>query len=177
VKMRVIQYGDKTFDLDDEYAGPAIAAAISGESGEGIRSEVIDYTDTERSDIDRDEYAIVTGDDGNVLWQGWLDSDKDDVPPPAGAVQDDDDAPEPGLIAPELAAVLAAIDKFEAGLGFTAPELTGMRIGELRDRVRDVFEPDEDDAEGDDDEDGDGPGGGDWQQQRAADAAYWGSGQ
>jgi hypothetical protein len=82
VKMRVIQYGDKTFDLDDEYAGPAIAAAISGESGEDVRSEVIDYTDTERGDVDRDEYAIVTGDDGNVLWQGWLDSDKDDAPPP-----------------------------------------------------------------------------------------------
>lgn len=84
MKIRVIQHGDKEFEADDEFAAPAIAAAISGESGEDVRSEIIDYTDTERSDVDRDEYVTVTGDDGSVLWQGWLDSDSGDVPPPAG---------------------------------------------------------------------------------------------
>jgi len=81
MRMRVIALGDKEFDLDGEFAAPAIAAAISGESGEDVRSEVIDYTDTERSDIDRDEYAIVS-DASGVLWQGWLGSGQDDVPPP-----------------------------------------------------------------------------------------------
>lgn len=41
----------------------------------------------------------------------------------------------------ELDQVLAAIDKFESDLGFTAPEMIPMRIGLLREMVRDVFEP------------------------------------
>jgi len=84
MKMRVIALGDKEFTLDGEFAAPAIAGAIAGESGEDVRSEIIDYTDTERSGMDHDEYAIVTGDDGGVLWQGWLDSGKAGDPPPAG---------------------------------------------------------------------------------------------
>lgn len=112
MKMRVIVQGSEEIDLGADDAAIAILAAISGESGEDVRSEIIDYTDTERSGISCDEYAIVTGDDGTVLWQGWLDSDKDDVPPPVGVQQ-----PEPA---------------------------------------------------------DDGPGSGDWQQQREADAAYWG---
>jgi hypothetical protein len=40
----------------------------------------------------------------------------------------------------EIDQVLAAIDKFESDLGFTAPELIPMRIGQLREMVRDVFE-------------------------------------
>ena len=36
--------------------------------------------------------------------------------------------------------VIAAIDKFERDLGFTAPELTSMRIEQLRGTVRSIFE-------------------------------------
>jgi hypothetical protein len=36
--------------------------------------------------------------------------------------------------------ILAAIDRFERDLGFTAPELIGMRIDELRGMVRGAFE-------------------------------------
>jgi hypothetical protein len=39
--------------------------------------------------------------------------------------------------------VLAAIGKFESDLGFTAPELTGMRIDQLRGMVRGIFEDDD----------------------------------
>jgi hypothetical protein len=40
------------------------------------------------------------------------------------------------------AAVLAAVDRFESDLGFTAPELWGMRIAQLRERIQDAFEDD-----------------------------------
>ena len=81
MKMRIIQQADVTFDLDAEFAGPAIAAAISGESGEDVRDEIMDYTDTERSDMDPDEYVIISGDDGAQLWAGWLGIDANDPPP------------------------------------------------------------------------------------------------
>ena len=58
-------------------------------------------------------------------------------------------------VAPSLDTVLAAIDRFEAQLGFTAPELWGDRIDELRSHVRGIFEPaaeDQDDDEDDEDE-------------------------
>jgi hypothetical protein len=45
----------------------------------------------------------------------------------------------------EIDQVLAAVDKFETDLGFTAPELIPMRIGQLREMIRDVFEPDDED--------------------------------
>jgi hypothetical protein len=41
---------------------------------------------------------------------------------------------------------LAAVDKFESYLGFTAPELIGMRIEQLRGMVSDVFEVGDADA-------------------------------
>jgi hypothetical protein len=84
MRIRVIQHGDREFEADAEFAAPAIAGAISGESGEDVRSEIVDYTDTERSDIDRDEYVIVTGHDGTEMWSGWLDASRQDDPPPAG---------------------------------------------------------------------------------------------
>jgi hypothetical protein len=36
--------------------------------------------------------------------------------------------------------IIKAIDRFESNLGFTAPELIGMRIEELRSQVRGIFE-------------------------------------
>jgi hypothetical protein len=43
------------------------------------------------------------------------------------------------------AEVLAAVDRFERNLGFTAPELIGMRIDELRGQIKGAFEEDGDD--------------------------------
>src|ERR1019366_1114357 len=57
-------------------------------------------------------------------------------PPPAGSAKPPDWRPDMS----EIDQVLAAIDKFESDLGFTAPELIPMRIGQLREMVRDVFE-------------------------------------
>jgi hypothetical protein len=36
--------------------------------------------------------------------------------------------------------LMEAVDKFEMDLGFTAPELTGMRIEQLRERIRTALE-------------------------------------
>jgi hypothetical protein len=81
MKMLVIVQGRARFGLDAEFAEPAIREAIEDGCND-VASQVIDYTDSERSDIDRDEYVTVTEDDGAVLWQGWLDSSKRDDPPP-----------------------------------------------------------------------------------------------
>jgi hypothetical protein len=40
--------------------------------------------------------------------------------------------------------ILRALDKFERDLAFTAPELTGMRIGLLREAIEDAFQPEDD---------------------------------
>lgn len=44
------------------------------------------------------------------------------------------------LLEQAKAAALAAVDRFEADLGFTAPELHPMRIGLLREQILDAFE-------------------------------------
>lgn len=44
----------------------------------------------------------------------------------------------------------AAIARFEYNLGFTAPELYGERIKELRSQVRGIFEPEDDETDPDD---------------------------
>jgi len=46
--------------------------------------------------------------------------------------------------------VLAAVDRFERDLGFTAPELTGMRVSLLREAVEDAFADEEDEEDGSD---------------------------
>jgi hypothetical protein len=40
--------------------------------------------------------------------------------------------------------IIRALDKFERDLAFTAPELTGMRIGLLREAIEDAFQPEDD---------------------------------
>ncbi len=64
-----------------------------------------------------------------------------------------DDEVVDATITDHQADVLAAIDKFESDLGFTAPELTGMRIDELRGMVRGIFEATALDEPDPDDED------------------------
>jgi hypothetical protein len=48
---------------------------------------------------------------------------------------------------PDLATVRAdvmrALEKFERDLGFTAPELWGMRVQLLREAIEDAFEPEQ----------------------------------
>ena len=69
--MRVIKYGDKEFPLDAEYAGPAIREAIEDGCND-VASQVVDWTDTERSGMDPGEFVIVSEDDGTRMWSGWL---------------------------------------------------------------------------------------------------------
>ena len=72
MKIHVRSFGETEFPLDAEYGEPEIRAAIDGSSGEDIASTIIDWTDTQRSDISHDEHVTVAEDDGTVTWQGWL---------------------------------------------------------------------------------------------------------
>lgn len=59
------------FTADPTYTEPQIRAAIAAghlQAGDAVA----DTTDTERSNMDTDDYAIVTEDDGTPLWSGWL---------------------------------------------------------------------------------------------------------
>ena len=81
--IEVWSVGSAKFPADPEYQEPAIREAID-QRGD-VASVIIDYTDSERSNISYDEYARVTGDvPGLVLFEGWLTGDRD-APPPAGA--------------------------------------------------------------------------------------------
>lgn len=217
MKITVWSAGETVIDPDAEYAEPMLRKAI-GDGHPLIASAIIDYTDTERSDITHDQYAVVTEDDGTELWRGWLTGEKDAPPPTetlAGQARADAGRGrsesvieamakaayaarmravglEPGNcedieLHAEIAAtravceidsemaraltrpagdaqrqVLAAIGKFEADLGFAAPETWPDRIGHLRGIVAGIFEGGADDQDDDEDEqrradlDGDG---------------------
>ena len=79
MKIQVWSLGTTSIDLDPQYQVPAICAAI--ETGAEVGSAIIDYTDSERSDISYDQYAIVTEDDGTLRWHGWLSAYISDDPP------------------------------------------------------------------------------------------------
>lgn len=74
MKIQVIEIGTTLIDADPEYQEPVVRAAL--EAGGDVADTIIDYTDSERSNISGDEYAIVHEDDGTVLWQGWLTGDQ-----------------------------------------------------------------------------------------------------
>ena len=89
MKIRVYSRGGTDIDADGEYQEPMIREAID-QRGD-VASVIVDYTDSERSDISHDEYAVVTGDGGLELWRGWLTGDPAEAPPaeaahPSGAV-------------------------------------------------------------------------------------------
>lgn len=132
MKVRVIKQADETFAYGGQDAD-AIREAVASRTQPGGVPDLYDITDMYRSDMDADEYLIATEDDGTPVWSGWLGGVTGPPPPDRGALKE---------------AVLAAIGKFEADLGFTAPELTGMRIDQLRGRVGEIFEP-ADDEDGD----------------------------
>jgi chromosome segregation ATPase len=71
VKIKVFSRGKAVIDADHEYQEPMIREAIDQRAVD-VGGVIIDYTDTERSNISYDQYAIVTGDGGLILWQGWL---------------------------------------------------------------------------------------------------------
>jgi hypothetical protein len=80
MKIKVIEVGSTLIDADEEYQVPAIRAALDGGD---VADVIIDYTDSERSNISGDEYAIVCEDNGVLLWHGWLTGlDEGTSPPP-----------------------------------------------------------------------------------------------
>lgn len=80
MKIKVIEIGSTLVDADPEYQEPVVRAAL--DAGGDVADAIIDYTDSERSNISGDEYAIVHEDDGTVLWQGWLTGADDEACPP-----------------------------------------------------------------------------------------------
>jgi hypothetical protein len=71
MEIEVWSVGKARFTADPEYQEPVIREAID-QRGD-VADVILDYTDSERSDISYDEYARVTGDvPGLVLFEGWL---------------------------------------------------------------------------------------------------------
>jgi hypothetical protein len=71
MEIEVWSVGKTQFTADPEYQDPMIREVID-QRGD-VADVIIDYTDTERSNISHDEYARVTGDvPGLVLFEGWL---------------------------------------------------------------------------------------------------------
>lgn len=87
MKAKIYAVGETVIDLDAEYQEPDIRAAI--EDGDNdVPSVIIDCTDTERSNISHDEYAVVTEDDGTERWRGWLGMGRQNIPAPDAALRD-----------------------------------------------------------------------------------------
>jgi len=83
VKIKVIEVGSTLIDADAEYQEPAIRAVLEYRRSEGDVAGVIgDWTDSDRSNISTDDYAIACEDDGTLLWHGWLTGDRNAEPPP-----------------------------------------------------------------------------------------------
>lgn len=81
MEIEVWSVGKAKFTADPEFQEPVIREVID-QRGD-VADVIIDYTDSERSDISHDEYARVTGDiPGLVLFEGWLTGDRN-APPPA----------------------------------------------------------------------------------------------
>jgi hypothetical protein len=80
VKIKVFKVGEGRIDADEEYQEPAIRAAL--DAGGDTAGVITDYTDTDRSDISTDDYAVVFEDDGTLLWHGWLTGGRERPAPP-----------------------------------------------------------------------------------------------
>lgn len=91
MKINVWSRGSTVISADPQYQEPAVrealAGRLSGDAGDDhVAMTVIDWTDSQRSDISHDQYAVISEDDGTELWRGWL-SLTQDAPPPAEAQQ------------------------------------------------------------------------------------------
>lgn len=81
MEIEVWSVGKTKFTADPEFQEPMIREVID-QRGD-VASTVLEYTDSQRSDISHDQYARVTGDvPGLVLFEGWLTGDRA-APPPA----------------------------------------------------------------------------------------------
>lgn len=80
MKIKVIQVGEMLIDADEEYQEPAIREALAG--GGDTASVIVDYTDTDTSNISCDNYAVACEDDGTLLWHGWLTGYRERPAPP-----------------------------------------------------------------------------------------------
>jgi hypothetical protein len=88
VKIEVFSRGKTVIDADHEYQEPQIRKVIENHhrdnddaSDDSVAEAIIEHTDSDRSDISHDQYAIVTEDDGAALWSGWLTGNPDQPPP------------------------------------------------------------------------------------------------
>ena len=79
MKIMVFEAGSTLIDADGEHQEPAVRAAL--DAGGDVADVIAEYTDTERSLITTDDYAIACEDDGTLLWRGWLTGDRGAEPP------------------------------------------------------------------------------------------------
>lgn len=85
MEIHVISKGTTKISPREHQEAAVIREAISAGDHARIAYVIDDQTDIERSGIRRDDYVTVTGDDGTVLWQGWVTGDRD-APAPAEAL-------------------------------------------------------------------------------------------
>ena len=120
VKIKVTSKGETEFAADSDYAEPAIREALKAAAAANdprhVALTIIDYTDTERSDIDHDQHATVTEDDGTYLWSGWLD----------GAQRPDPDAERD-----RLAGVRERLENLAAGMELSAQSTSPSKKSEI----------------------------------------------
>jgi hypothetical protein len=130
MKITVYSRGKTQIDADTEYQDPMIREAID-QRGD-VAGVIVDYTETERSGITCDDYAIVTGDNGRELWHGWLTGNRD-APPPGEALT----GFYPLAHGPAHDGDWLAIAAFAADEGITDPAKAYARWGLSTDRTRD----------------------------------------
>jgi len=116
LKIKVFEVGAALIDADDEYQEPAIRAAL--EAGGDVADVIADYTDTDRSNISTDDYAVVFEDDGTLLHHGWLSGDRNAEPPPQ-ARRWFAEMSAADRVAPPTRAELACLTRYLDEAGFT----------------------------------------------------------
>jgi hypothetical protein len=123
MEIEVWSVGKAKFTADAEYQEPMIREAID-QRGD-VAGVIADYTDTERSNIDCDEYVRVTGDlPGLVLFEGWLTGDRDAPPPPTVTPSACGHAAEISRLRGQLQAVRAVAEPYAGEVKFGASSTT-----------------------------------------------------
>jgi hypothetical protein len=91
MKIKVTERGEKTFTADDEYTEPGLrhALGLEADRDEEVRAVIYETTDGMR-DCERDEYLVITEDDGAPLWSGWLSQHLNSKPAPGEAASSED---------------------------------------------------------------------------------------
>jgi hypothetical protein len=82
MKIMVFEVGETRIDADPDHQEPAIRDALAGGDLLNVMDVIGDWTDTERSDISTDDYAIVFEDNGTLLCHGWLTGNRAAEAPP-----------------------------------------------------------------------------------------------